>query len=409
MITLETFTHYYTAASAPVAQLIVCGVCFLIALAVKLLLRSDTLIKGKVAKQISAFLLPLIAPAVFIGLLSFVRSFFTSPMLVGLCTKISIIWFLISMFHGPMKKSVVSWVIAAFVVPAVALDILGLFTSLKTYMQSVSLSFGPVKITAYQIPEFILSLSIMLWVATSIAHAIENYLNRQKTLAFGTRRVIAKVINIVIYFTVFITALTMLGIDLTMFAVFSGAIGVGIGLGLQRTASNFISGMVMLGENTLKEGDLIEVNNGITGYVRKIGGRTTIVEQFDGKETAVPNEQLMTNILTSYTLNNARGRIEVNIGVAYDSDLDKVMTILMEEAAKHPRCLKKPEPECFLKNFGTSAVEFVLFFWVEDVTAGMLSAKSDVQMAIWKRFKKEGIQIPFPQREVWLKNQPAKA
>lgn len=409
MITLETFTHYYTAASAPIAQLVVCGICFAIALGIKLLLRSDRLIKGKFAKQLSAFLLPLIAPTVFLGLLSFVHSFFTSPTLVGLCTKISIIWFLISMFHGPMKKSVVSWVIAAFVVPAVALDILGLFASLKAYMQGVSLAFGPVKITAYQIPEFILSLSIMLWVATSIAHAIENYLNRQKTIAFGTRRIVVIAVKSFIYFTVFITALTMLGIDLTIFAVFSGAIGVGVGLGLQQTASNFISGMVLLGENSLKEGDLIEVSNGITGYVRKIGGRTTVIEQFDGKETAIPNEQLMTNILTSYTLNNLRGRIEINLGVAYDSDLEKVMSILVEEAEKHPRCLKKPEPECFLKNFGPSSIEFVLFFWVEDVTAGMLSAKSNVHMAIWKRFKKEGIQIPFPQREVWLKNQPAKA
>ncbi len=409
MITLETFTHYYTAASAPMTQLIVCGICFAIALGIRFLLASNKLIKSKIAKQISSYLLPLIAPAIFLGLLSFVHSFFTSPMLVGLCTKVSIIWFLISMFHGPMKKSIVSWVIAAFVVPAVALDILGLFDSLKAYMQGVGLSFGPVKITAYQIPEFILSLSIMLWVATSIAHAIENYLNRQKAMAFGTRRIIVKVINILIYFTVFITALTMLGIDLTMFAVFSGAIGVGIGLGLQRTASNFISGMVMLGENTLKEGDLIEVSTGITGYVRKIGGRTTIIEQLDGKETAVPNDQLMTNILTSYTLNNSRGRIEINLSVAYGSDLEKVQNILLEEATRHPRCLKKPEAECFLKSFGTSGVDFVLFFWVEDVTAGVFAPKSDVQMGIWKRFKKEGIALALPQHEVLLKNAPAKA
>ena len=201
--------------------------------------------------------------------------------------------------------------------------------------------------------------------------------------------------------------LDVLGIDLTAFAVVGGAIGIGIGFGLQKITSNFISGLILLFEKSVEEGDLIELNDGTIGYVRSTGARYTLIETFESREIMIPNEDFITNRVTNWTFSNSQGRIEINIGVAYGSDLDQVSEILINAAKEHPRCSKQPAADSFLVDFGDNSINFTLYFWVDDIVEGLKRPKSDVLFSIWRKFKDNNIEIPFPQRDVHIKNPEA--
>ncbi|MBT6547667.1 MAG: mechanosensitive ion channel, partial [Gammaproteobacteria bacterium] len=207
----------------------------------------------------------------------------------------------------------------------------------------------------------------------------------------------------VIYLVAFLVGLDFVGIDLTTLTVFSGAVGIGLGFGLQKIASNFISGLILLMEKSIEEGDLIELSDGTFGYIRRASARYTLVETFDSKEILVPNEDLITSRVVNWTFSNSSARIEIELGVAYDSDIDLAHDLILAAAREHPRCAIKPEPACFLRFFGDSSVNFILHFWVEDVTLGRWPTQSEVMFSIWRKFKDNGIEIPFPQRDLHIK------
>ena len=188
---------------------------------------------------------------------------------------------------------------------------------------------------------------------------------------------------------------------MTTFAVLGGAIGVGIGFGLQKIASNFISGIILLFEKSVEVGDWIEIeNSNIFGVIKHFASRHTLIECFDGKEIMVPNEDFIIGRVTNWTYSNNRARIEINVGVAYNSDLEKVKDVMTSCAYENPRCLNYPEVECYVTQFGEYDIKFTLYFWVSDITGGRMSAKSDVMMRIWKRFQENNIRVPVPQREI---------
>jgi len=214
---------------------------------------------------------------------------------------------------------------------------------------------------------------------------------------------VLKLAQIVIYLVAFLVGLDFVGIDLTTLTVFSGAVGIGLGFGLQKIASNFISGLIILMEKSIEEGDLIELSDGTFGYIRRASARYTLVETFDSKEIRVPNEDLITSRVVNWTFSNSSARIEIELGVAYDSDIDLAHDLILAAAREHPRCVIKPEPACFLRSFGDSSVNFILHFWVEDVTLGRWPTQSEVMFSIWRKFKDNGIEIPFPQRDLHIK------
>jgi small-conductance mechanosensitive channel len=204
-----------------------------------------------------------------------------------------------------------------------------------------------------------------------------------------------------VYIIAGLSALSILGIDLTAFAVLGGAIGVGIGLGLQKISSNFISGLILLSERTIQVNDLIEIEGSpISGLVKHTGARYTLIETLDNREVLVPNDDLITNRVINSTHTNSRGLIRIDIGVAYGSDLEKVREIITACTCGHPNILKDPAPACFLMGFGPSAVDFTIFGHIEDVRERKLGTKSEILFDIWKRFKAEGIEIALPQLQV---------
>ena len=196
----------------------------------------------------------------------------------------------------------------------------------------------------------------------------------------------------------------MLGIDLKVLAIFSGAIGIGIGFGLQKITSNFISGLILLFEKSVKSDDLVELASGAYGFVRHIGARYTLVATHEGKEIMVPNEDFITGRVTNCTFSNKKGRIEISIGISYESDIEKAMDLILESAKEYSGCLDDPGPSCFLREFADSAINCVLFFWVLDVREGILKHKSNIMRSIWRKFKEHDIVIPYPQRDIHVRN-----
>jgi small-conductance mechanosensitive channel len=249
---------------------------------------------------------------------------------------------------------------------------------------------------------------IMFFLLTGIISEFgEKRIKAIKGIHSSNKALINKAFHIFVYFIGFLIGLNVLGIDLTAFAIFGGAIGIGIGFGLQKITSNFISGLILLFEKSIENGDMIELSDGTYGLIRKTSARYTLLETFEGREMMIPNEDFIINRVTNWTFNNRKGRLEINVGIAYESDMEKAMELILEAAREHPRCIDDPEPTCYLKEFADSSVNFMLFFWVADVSKGRYRAKSDVMLSIWKKFKEHNITIPFPQRDIYIKNAEA--
>ncbi len=304
------------------------------------------------------------------------------------------------------RARVAEFILAFFVVAFFSLGFLDYLQPIKEFLDSDSLAFkiGDLRFSVYLLTKAMITIVILFWVAGIFSEFGEARIKRLVNVKASNRALITKGFQIIIYFVASLVALDVLGIDLTAFAVVSGAIGIGIGFGLQRITSNFISGLILLFEKSVEEGDLIELADGTSGFVRHTGARYTLIETFENRELMIPNEDFITNRVTNWTFSNTLGRIDIHIGVSYAADLDKVAALILEAANEHPRCAKRPAAQCFLVDFGDSSINFMLYFWVEDVTRGRKRPKSDVLFSIWRKFNESGIEIPFPQRYIHIKN-----
>lgn len=296
--------------------------------------------------------------------------------------------------------------VTAVVAIVMTLNITGLMAPITKQLDSLAFDIGNFHLSLLSLVQGLIILVIVLWVARLTANTLEAYLRRSPYLSYNARELTAKFFRIFVYFIALMIALSAIGVDLTAFAVFGGALGVGIGLGLQKITSNFVSGITLLMEKSIKLGDLVEVGN-VSGWVRQLNVRYTLIETFDGREVMIPNEDLASTRVSSWTHSHNMARVEVPVGVAYGSDLRLVQKLMVEAAEEHPKCVKSQETRCWLREFGDSSVNFLLVFWVSDVREGRFGPKSDVMFAIFDKFKQHGIEIPFPQRVVTMKGNAA--
>ena len=266
-----------------------------------------------------------------------------------------------------------------------------------TYLSSVALDIGTFHISLLNLINAAIILVIVFWIAGMLTRSLERFLRRSSSLSYTARELTVKFFRILFYFIAMLITLSALGVDLTAFAVFGGALGVGIGLGLQKITANFVSGITLLLEKSIKIGDLIEVAN-VSGNVRELNIRYALIETADGREVLIPNEELVSTRVTNWTYSNTQARIEIPVGVNYDADVNLVKRLLTEAAREHPKCLKKPEPSCFLRTFGDSSLNFLLIFWIANINDGKYAPQSEVMMSILVKFKQNNIDIPYPQR-----------
>lgn len=298
------------------------------------------------------------------------------------------------------------WLVFLMLASIVAAGVTGHLEIARTYLDTDSLTFevGNVRISAYTVLRALAVLALVFWTTAIIVDVVDSRLEKLTKMRSTTRILVTKVFQIAIYVLAGLIALDMIGLDLTTLTVFGGALGIGLGFGLQKIASNFISGLILLLERSVEQDDLIELPDGTSGFVRRSSARYTLIETFDGKEILIPNEDFITNRVTNWTLSSTKARIQINLGVAYGSDIERAQELILQAAREHPRCIDDPAPQCFLLNFGDSSVDFTLLFWVENVVDGRWAPQSEVMFAIWRKFREHGIEIPFPQRDLHIKS-----
>ncbi len=323
--------------------------------------------------------------------------------LIRLAQSASVIWVLyaaINRYIGdPLIRSAAIWL----GIPVATLHVFGWYDAVAAWLDGLSLQIGNIRLSLYFLLKAAVFGGLFFWIGRMTSEAGQNAIRKQEALEKPTRELFAKLFELALYAAVFVLLMQVLGLNLTALAVFGGAIGVGLGFGLQQIAANFISGIIILLERSITVSDYIELEDGKAGIVKQINMRSTTLETFDGKEIVVPNEKFITTRFVNWTHDDPRQRYEVEFTVDYGTDLHKVPPVIEEAVARHPRVLDAPEkPDCELRGFGSSGVEFAVEFWVDGLDDGPNKFSSDVLFLIWDALKENGIRIPYPRREIIL-------
>lgn len=330
----------------------------------------------------------------------------TPAPVLRLAESLALLWVLIRFSSRLVRNealargiAVAAWIIAA-------LNIAGLVTPVLGLLDSMALPLGTFRLSALVVLKGIIVLAVLIWLANVLAGVTEHQLARATLMTPAMRVLIGKLVRLVLLVLAVVLSLGAVGIDLTAFAVFSGAIGVGVGFGLQKVVSNLVSGVILLLDRSIKPGDVIEID-GTYGMVNALNARYAAVTTRDGKEYLIPNEDMITHRVTNWTYSNNLIRLHVKVGVSYDCDLHAAMRLALDAARDVPRVLAEPAPICLLMGFGDSSVELELRFWVGDPANGTANVRSHVMLKLWDLYHANGIKLPFPQREVTLRNPQA--
>jgi len=295
---------------------------------------------------------------------------------------------------------------------ALSLHVLDWLDPLVKALDSVGISAGAARISIWSVVKLLFTVSVFILVAASIARWIERRVMRMDSLAMGTRIGVSKFSQAALIALSILLGLNAAGLDLTTLNVLTGAIGIGLGFGLQAIAANFVSGFVLLMDRSIKPGDVISFTGttGTTtegfGWVQELRGRYVVVRDRDGVETLVPNQHLITNPVINWSYTDPRVRLKLPVRVSYKDDPEEALATLLMAAAGHPRILKDPAPVSRLMAFNEYGFDLELRFWIADPQEGVNNVRSDVNRAIWRLFRERGYTIPVAQREVVFKMKP---
>ena len=265
-------------------------------------------------------------------------------------------------------------------------------------------TLGDKTISLYTIIKSVIYFLFLISLTSLFLKLTSQRIHKLEQLDASTRILLAKLINGIVIFVVALVYLNTLEINISALAFLGGALGIGIGLGLQKIASNYISGFIILFEKSTEVGDLVQLDANMLGIVKNIGARFTLIENMDGQDVQIPNEEFISNRVINWTFENNRSREKITIGISYGSDVEKAMDIVLQCAKKEPLCSDEPGPECFVTEFADSSINLLLIFWLDNIMEGRFTPRSNIMRDILKEFKKHGIEIPFPQRDVHIKD-----
>jgi small-conductance mechanosensitive channel len=318
--------------------------------------------------------------------------------LLSVAAGLAFAWLIIrlvtSVIRNPFIVRLVS--LAAWLVAA--LSILGLLEPTIEALDSVSIVLGGLRLTPLLLIKLGVLLIVALWLTNLVSNFVESRITRSTDLTPSIQVLLIKVIRLAL--TVFAVAvvLSAAGINLSALAIFSGAAGVGIGFGLQKIVANFISGIILLADKSVKPGDLITIGDS-TGRINEMKTRYISVAAGDGREFLIPNEDLVTQKVVNWTYTDKNTLVKVNFGTNYQADPRLVCKLALDIAAAAPRAIKNKAPNCILVEFAEAGMKFSLTFWISDPD-GLDNVKSDTMLALWDAFKREGIHVPYPVREI---------
>ncbi|GGY12070.1 mechanosensitive ion channel [Massilia dura] len=309
--------------------------------------------------------------------------------------------------HGEIGATMLTFekIFQVLVWIAFALYITGYWDDIYRYLDGTTLRIGKNKVTVAEILQGIVSVVVTLVLAMWAGTALEERLMGVDTLSSSVRVVLARIARALLIVVSLLFSLNLVGIDLTVLSVFGGALGVGLGLGLQKIASNYISGFIILLERSLQIGDMITVDK-YSGRVARINTRYTVLQGLDGVESIVPNEMFVSSPVQNTTLSNKEVWLSTKVFVSYDTDLDFALGLLEKAAATVPRVLQSRPPGASLLTFGADGLELQVGFWIGDPENGRGGVTSDVNRAIWKALKEHEVLVPFPVREMRIIGAP---
>lgn len=286
---------------------------------------------------------------------------------------------------------------------ALALHIMGWLPEVLSALDDLGFSVGRHRVSLLIILSSILWFSLTLLSAMWLGSFIEQRVMQASDLDLNMRVVFTKIIRALLIVVGVMVALPLIGIDITMLSVFGGAFGVGLGLGLQKIASNYVSGFVILLDRSIRPGDFVVIDNR-AGNITRLTARYVVVKGLDGSEAIIPNETLVTQTVVNRSYTDRNTAVDMAVQVAYQSDLRQVQQIMLEAIRSEPRVLAEPGPSVCLEAFADSGVNMKAVFWIKDPENGQLGLKSSINFKIWDAFKQSGIEIPYPRRDIQLLN-----
>ena len=324
--------------------------------------------------------------------------------LLNLIESLLAAWVLIRLITSILREPPWAKLIAVIAWTVAALHVLSLLNPTLDLLDSLAITIGEKRLSALLFIKTIIILAILMRLAIAVSAILEKRISESKNLSASMQVLLSKIIGITLMLLAVIVTISSLGIDFYAFAFIGGAVGLGIGFGLQKVVSNLFSGLVLLLDRSIKPGDVIAVDD-TYGQVRYMGARYASVVTRDSTEYLIPNEDLITNRVVNWSFSSNRLRLKVDVGVSYRSDIHKVMELMIAAACGIERVLDDPLPICQLKDFGEHFIEMELRFWIRDPENGISNVSSEVRIAIWDAFKANGIVIPYPQRVVHMRGE----
>ena len=289
-------------------------------------------------------------------------------------------------------------------IPVAIIYALGFLDPVIVYLSEFIVGVGNIKFSLLAVIRGLIFGSVLFWFGSWSNNQSATYIKTQDDMRPATRELAAKAVELVIFGAAFLLLMNIMGINLSSLAILGGAVGVGLGFGLQKIASNFISGIILLLEGQATVGDFVELDGGEAGTIIKMTARATILETYDGRWIVVPNEDFIITRVVNYSDSGSANRYEADFSVSYDTDINLIPDIIEKAVAKHKDVLNDPfPPDCELRGFGDNGIDFAVEFWVEGIDDGPNKYTSDVLFLIWNALKDNNIEIPYPQRVVEIK------
>ncbi len=320
--------------------------------------------------------------------------------LIGLVGTLAIAWLAIGfatrLVRNRFLRRVVNWGLWIYV----TLYFLNLSDDFRTFLDSLDITLGVFRISILTLLSGVVLIGVLFTAARIVSNTTATTIRRNEDISPSMQVLAVKAVQIALYGTAFFMGINSVGIDLSGLAILTGAIGVGLGFGLQKVISNLVSGVIILLDKSIKPGDVISLGETF-GWIQTLGARYASVVTRDGKEYLIPNEDLITGQVVNWSHSNEYVRLDIFFGTAYGDDPHQVRALAIEAATTVERVLDYPKrPVCHIVGFGDSSVDYILRFWIKDPTGGLTNIRGGVYLALWDAFKANGISIPFPQREV---------
>lgn len=362
------------------------------------------------SRRFALIFLPLLMPLLAFGLTSIgeqvTRSIFGSGAVIAFGKRL-FLFLAVRAFVRDMVTDAFLKLLGRFIlVPMAALYAVGLLDPVAARLEATVVPLGNLSFNLLWLIQFVVVGGLIFWLGRWSNDQSSQLIEAQQEMRPAARQLAAKTAEIAIFGAAFLVLMNIMGVPLTSLAVLSGAIGVGLGFGLQKIASNFISGVILLLEGQATVGDFVELDGGEQGQIKKMMARAIILETFDGRWIVVPNEDFIVTRVINYSDSGSANRFEVPFSVSYDTDINTVPDIIEAAVSTHPDVLSAPyPPDCELRGFGDSGVDFAVEFWAEGLDDGPNKYSSDVLFLVWNALKDAGIEIPYPHRVVEIKGQ----